>query len=79
MYDNIGGKIKGLAKATFIVGAIGSIITAIALPAMSGDPDDFILISLLIAVGGSFVSWISSSIFYNRLPPPHRSRRSRRL
>ena len=33
MYDNIGGKIKGLAKATFIVEAIAAVITGIALMA----------------------------------------------
>ena len=31
MYDNIGGKIKGLAKAVFIVEAIAAIIAGIVL------------------------------------------------
>lgn len=31
MYKNIGGKIKGLAIATFIVGVLASVITAIVL------------------------------------------------
>ena len=29
MYDNIGGKIKGLAKIIFIIEAVGAIITGI--------------------------------------------------
>ena len=40
MYDNIGGKIKGLAKAMFIVEAIVAVIAGIALFATD---DDFIL------------------------------------
>ena len=31
MYDNIGGKIKGLAKAMFIFEAIGAVITGFVL------------------------------------------------
>ena len=64
LYENIGGKIKNWAKRIFIVEAIGSIITAMALPNASGDPDDFILISLLIAIVGPIVAWVGSGILY---------------
>ena len=64
LYENIGGKIKNWAKWIFIVEAIGSIITAIALPIASGDPNDFILISLLIAIFGPIVAYNSSWILY---------------
>lgn len=64
LYENIGGKIKNWAKWIFIVEAIGSIITAIVLPIASGDPDDFILISLLIAIVGPIVAWVGSWILY---------------
>ena len=64
LYENIGGKIKTWAKGIFIVEAIGSIITAIVLPIASGDPDDFILISVLIAIVGPIVAYIGSWILY---------------
>lgn len=61
MYDNIGGKIKGLAKAAFIVGAIAAVIAGIAL--MASD-EDMILIGLLVMVGGPIVAWVSSWLLY---------------
>jgi len=64
LYENIGGKIKNWAKWIFIVEAIGSIITAFVLPTASGDPDDFILISFLIAILGPLVAWVSSWLLY---------------
>jgi hypothetical protein len=64
LYQNIGGKIKNWAKWIFILEAIGSIITAIVLPIASGDPDDFILISVLIAIVGPIVAWVGSWILY---------------
>jgi hypothetical protein len=64
LYENIGSKIKNWAKWIFIIEAIGSIITAIVLPIASGDPDDFILISVLIAIVGPIVAWVGSWILY---------------
>ena len=61
MYDNIGGKIKGLAKATFIVGAIAAVITGIAL--MASD-EDMIPVGLLVMVVGPIVAWVSSWLLY---------------
>ena len=62
MYDNIGGKIKGLAKATFIVEAIATVITGIGLMAS----DDYIMIpvGLLVMVIGPVVAWVSSWSLY---------------
>ena len=57
MYDNIGGKIKGLARAIFFIEAIGSIITGIAL----GVEYEFCFIICLI---GPLVAWISSWLLY---------------
>ena len=58
MYDNIGGKIKGLAKATFIVEAIAAIIVGIVL-----------LVEeewwcTLILFCGPIVAWVSSWLLY---------------
>ena len=61
MYDNIGGKIKGLAKATFIIEAIAVVITGIAL--MASD-EDMIPIGLLVMVVGPIVAWVSSWLLY---------------
>ena len=61
MYDNIGGKIKGLAKATFIVEAIAAVITGIALMATDGD---LIGYGLLVMLLGPIVAWVSSWLLY---------------
>lgn len=61
MYDNIGGKIKGLAKATFIVETIASVITGIFF--MASD-EDMIPIGLLIIVLGPIIAWVSSWLLY---------------
>lgn len=57
MYDNIGGKIKGLAKATFIVEAIAAVISGIAVMAID---EEMILIGLLVMVIATIVAWVSS-------------------
>ena len=61
MYDNIGGKIKGLAKAMFIVEAIVAVIAGIV--SFTAD-DDFILVGLLTLFCGPIVAWVSSWILY---------------
>jgi hypothetical protein len=61
MYDNIGGKIKGLAKAGFIVEAIVAVITGIAL--MASD-DDLIIVGVLVLLLGPIVAWVSSWLLY---------------
>ena len=61
MYDNIGGKIKGLAKVSFIVAAIAEVITGIAL--MAAD-EDLILYGLLVLIAGPIIAWVSSWFLY---------------
>lgn len=61
MYDNIGGKIKGLAKAVFIVETIAAAITGIAL--MASD-EDLIPSGLLVMVLCPLVAWVSSWLLY---------------
>ena len=60
MYDNIGQKIKGLAKAIFIIEAILFIFIGIALMIAPGG----FLVGLLVVVGGFLCSWISSWLLY---------------
>jgi hypothetical protein len=59
MFDNIGGKIKGLAVAACVVGIISSIIIAIVLFA-----EEEIGFGFLYLIIGSLVSWISSFGLY---------------
>ena len=52
-YDNIGGKIKGLAKAFFIIGAIASVIAGLVLISQE---DDLILAGFVTLVMGPIMS-----------------------
>ncbi|MBQ4648006.1 MAG: hypothetical protein IJB76_02460 [Clostridia bacterium] len=61
MYDNIGGKIKGLAKIIFVVEAIVAIITGSVI--MDSDNDLF-LVGLLVMVMGGIVAWVSTWLLY---------------
>ena len=61
MYDNIGGKIKGLAKAVFIIEAITAVIMGFVLIATDVDMIPF---GLLVMIVGSLVAWVSSWLLY---------------
>lgn len=61
MYDNIGGKIKGLAIAGFIIETILTVLLGIVLMVFD---KDIILLGLLVIVVGPMVSWISSWLLY---------------
>lgn len=58
MFENIGGKIKTLAKVLFWIEAIAAIIVGFAL---IGDTNG---LSLLYALAGGFVAWVSSWFLY---------------
>lgn len=60
MYDNIGNKIKILAKVFFVIGAVASVIGAIYLFI----EEAHILLCLAIAIAGSLLSWISTWLLY---------------
>ena len=57
-YNNIGEKIKGLAIASFIVEAIGAVITGIILVANEE------AYGILIVLFGPIVAWVSSWLLY---------------
>ena len=61
MYDNIGGKIKILAKVSFIVAAIAEVITGITIMAVN---DDLVVYGLLVMIVGPIVAWVSSWVLY---------------
>ena len=58
LYKNIGGKIKSLAKWSFVVEAIGSVIAGLALM------EDLDETAILLIVGGPIVAWVGSWILY---------------
>ena len=62
MYDNIGEKIKWLAKIFCLIGIIGSIVSGFAI--IVTDVDMIWIVGVLVAVGGSLVSWIGSFFIY---------------
>lgn len=61
LYDNIGGKVKRLAKWTFIVGTIGALIIGLALIFIY---EDLILYGFVTLIYGSIVAWVSSWTLY---------------
>ena len=61
MFNNIGKKLKTLAKVLAILGIIGSVISGIVLISVS---EKLIAIGLVIMILGSLVSWISSWAMY---------------
>lgn len=61
MYNNIGGKIKVLAKIAFIAMAA---ITAIAGLGVIASDDDLIGVGVLMMFAGPVVAWVSSWLLY---------------
>ena len=61
LYENIGSKIKNLAKWIFIVEAIGAIITGLVLLCKD---EDLILYGLITLACGPIVAYIGSWILY---------------
>ncbi|MDD5916956.1 MAG: hypothetical protein PUC63_05445 [Clostridiales bacterium] len=61
MYDNIGRKIKGLAKAIFVAQGISMAIIGIVLMCMD---EDLILYGVLTLILGPILAWISSWLLY---------------
>ena len=70
MYENIGKKIKGLAWATFIIGAAASVIVAIIFFSNASDvyleefKSVYITTGVLWLLIGPIVSWVSSWMLY---------------
>lgn len=61
MFRNIGGKIKGLAKAATALGIIAYIVIGIIIMCID---DDIAFVGVLVMIVGAFISWISSFILY---------------
>ncbi len=61
MFENVGSKVKTLARVVCWIGIIGSIIGGIAIMAQG---ENLFLVGILSAVLGSFFSWIGSLSLY---------------
>ena len=64
MFNNIGRKIKMLAKCMCWLGIIASVISGIAIISEDSYYNSTIVPGILVAVGGSFLSWIGSFFTY---------------
>ncbi len=62
MFDNIGGKIKGLAVIIFALGAVGSIIGGFVM--MCSGIDELVITGLLTGLLGTLFSYISTMALY---------------
>lgn len=62
MYDNIGDKIKGLAKALCIIETITAAIAGIVF--LVDGSEDKALLGFLLTFGGFVISWLSSWPLY---------------
>ncbi len=61
MFNNIGEKIKGLAKFVCWVGIIVSVIAGLVIMSMSGE---LLLLGIVIGLIGSLLSWLGSFALY---------------
>lgn len=64
MFENIGGKIKALAKVTCIVGIVASALGAIGLWMANSSNNPTMLTGFVILAVGCLCSWIGSFFCY---------------
>ena len=62
MFDNIGGKIKGLAKTIFIIETIICVIAGLVM--LAEGTDDLIITALITMIVGPLTAWVSSWLLY---------------
>lgn len=61
MFNNIGGKIKGLAQVICWIGIVAFAILGIRL---ISEDDDLVVLGFVIMVIGGVMSWVSSFVLY---------------
>ena len=59
MYNNIGSKVKGLAIFVLVIGAIGSLVSAIVMWAT-----DNVAAGFGVLIGGCLSAWVGSWVVY---------------
>lgn len=66
LFGNAGSKIKGTAIAFFIIGVIISLLLGIftVIAAVNSGEFGFLLLSIVLILGGIIISWISTVTLY---------------
>ena len=64
MFDNIGSKIKGLARVITWIGIVASVIAGIAQMCMSHFSGGLVFSGILTMALGSLLAWVSSFLVY---------------
>lgn len=64
MFDNIGGKIKGLAYTVAVLGIIASVVGAIVLWAANSYYNNTVGTGFIVLIGGCIGSWVSGFFTY---------------
>ena len=69
LYDNIGGKIKLLAKILLCIGVVGALVGAIVMwvkteDCRSSEIRTYVLYGFLVLIGGALISYINSMFIY---------------
>lgn len=70
MFENIGGKIKALAKVICWIGIIACVVIAIVMFVQAGETyyrgerTTLIITGILVMTVGSLLSWVSSFVLY---------------
>ncbi len=64
MFENIGSKIKKLAKVLSIIGIIVSVIIGLYIMSKSDGESPLFFIGFLVAIIGSILSWVSGFFVY---------------
>ncbi len=64
MFDNIGGKIKGLAYVTSVLGIIVSIAASIVLLCANSYYNPTITTAIVVLIGGCVGSWVGGFFTY---------------
>jgi len=62
VYKDIGGKIKGLAKAVFIIATILSVVTGLFM--ILSDEDMLVVVGLFVIIAGPLVAYAFSWLLY---------------
>ena len=62
MFNNIGGKIKAVAKIECWAGIISSVITGIDL--ISSEEEFLVFLGIIIMISGSIAAWLGSFLIY---------------
>lgn len=64
MYENIGGKIKTLAKVMCAIGIVASVVIALKLFSVAEYSEELAGVGLVVMILGPVLSWVGSFVLY---------------